>query len=67
MKAPTIEFVSLDTGWSSGNAALKKNMMVSLPLSQNGENRFSVKVLDEFGHEKAIGNSEIIIRAVFQR
>lgn len=57
----TIEFVSLDTGWSSGNAALKKNMMVTLPLSQNGENRFSVKVLDEFGHEKAIGNSEIII------
>ena len=51
----------MDTGWSSGNAALKKNMMVSLPLSQNGENRFSVKVLDEFGHEKAIGNSEIII------
>lgn len=57
----TIEFVSLDTGWSSGNAALKKNMMVTLPLPQNGENRFSVKVLDEFGHEKAIGNSEITI------
>ena len=57
----TIEFVSLDTGWSSGNAALKKNMMVTLPLLQNGENRFSVKVLDEFGHEKAIGNSEITI------
>ena len=57
----TIEFISLDTGWSSGNAALKKNMMVTLPLPQNGENRFSVKVLDEYGHEKAIGNSEIII------
>lgn len=57
----TIEFVSLDTGWSSGNAALKKNMMVTLPLLQNGENRFSVKVLDEFGQEKAIGNSEITI------
>ena len=35
----TIEFISLDTGWSSGNAALKKNMMVTLPLPQNGENR----------------------------
>lgn len=57
----TIEFISLDTGWSSGTAVLKQNMMVSLPLSQNGENRFSVKVLDEYGHEKAIGNSEIII------
>ena len=35
--------------------------MISLPLSQNGENRFSVKVLDEYGHEKAIGASEIVI------
>lgn len=57
----TIEFVSLDTGWSSGTAALKNNLMVTLPLSQSGENRFAVKVLDAFGHEKSIGNSEIII------
>lgn len=57
----TIQFTSLDTGWSSGNAALKKNLMIDLPLSQNGENRFSVKVFDEFGHEKSIGTSEIII------
>jgi molecular chaperone DnaK len=57
----TIQFKSLDTGWSSGNAALKKNLMIDLPLSQNGENRFAVKVFDEFGHEKSIGTSEIII------
>ena len=57
----TIQFTSLDTGWSSGNAALKKNLMIDLPLSQNGENRFAVKVFDEFGHEKSIGTSEIII------
>lgn len=57
----TIQFTSLDTGWSSGNAELKKNLMVDLPLSQNGENRFSVKVFDEFGHEKTIGTPEIII------
>lgn len=57
----TIEFLSLDTGWSSGNAALKKNLMVTLPLSQNGENRFSVKVFDEYGHEKSIGTAEIVI------
>ena len=57
----TIEFVSLDTGWTSGNAPLKKKLMISLPLSQNGENRFSVKVFDEYGHEKAIGTSEIVI------
>ena len=57
----TIQFTSLDTGWSSGNAALKKNLMIELPLSQNGENRFAVKVFDEFGYEKSIGTSEVII------
>ena len=57
----TIQFTSLDTGWSSGNAILKKNLMIDLPLSQNGENRFAVKVFDEFGHEKQIGTSEITI------
>ena len=57
----TIQFTSLDTGWSSGSASLKKNLMIDLPLSQNGENRFAVKVLDEFGHEISIGTSEITI------
>lgn len=57
----TIQFTSLDTGWSSGNAILKENLMISLPLSQNGENSFSVKVFDEFGHEQPIGTSKIII------
>ena len=57
----TIEFTSLDTGWSSGYAELKKNLMIDLPLSRNGENRFAVKVFDEFGHEKTIGTSEITI------
>lgn len=61
----TIQFTSLDTGWSSGNAALMKNLMIDLPLSQNGENRFAVKVFDEFGHEKSIGTSEIIITKTF--
>ncbi len=57
----TIQFTSLDTGWSSGNAALKKNLIIELPLSQNGENRFAVKVFDEYGHEKSIGTSEVTI------
>ena len=57
----TIQFTSLDTGWSSGNAILKENLMISLPLSQNGENSFSVKVFDEFGHEQPIGTSKIVI------
>ena len=57
----TIEFTSSDTGWSSGSAALKNNMMVSLPLSKNGENAFTVKVLDEFGREQPIGTNTIVI------
>ena len=57
----TIEFISLDTGWSSGNAQLKKNLIVTLPLAQNGENRFSARVFDELGHDKPIGNPDIII------
>ena len=57
----TIEFTSSDTGWSSGSAALKNNMMVSLPLSKNGENAFIVKVMDEFGREQPIGSNIIVI------
>ena len=57
----TIEFTSSDTGWSSGSAALKNNLMVSLPLSKNGENAFTVKVLDEFGREQPIGCNTIVI------
>lgn len=57
----TIQFTSLDTGWSSGNAILKENLMITLPLSQSGENRFAVKVFDEFGHEQPIGTNKIVI------
>ena len=57
----TIQFTSLDTGWSSGRATLKENLLISLPLSQSGENCFAVKVFDEFGHEQPIGTSKIII------
>ena len=57
----TIEFTSSDTGWSSGSAILKNNMMVSLPLSKSGENSFTVKVMDEFGREQPIGSNTIVI------
>lgn len=57
----TIQFTSLDTGWSSGSAILKNNLIVELPLSKDGENRFSVKVCDEYGQEKATGISSIMI------
>lgn len=57
----TILFTSRDTGWSSGSALLKKNLIVDLPLSLHGENRFFVKVFDEYGREKAITISEITV------
>lgn len=57
----TIQYISLDTGWSSGKANLSKNLMVDLPLAKSGENRFDIKVYDEFGHEKSIGTSQITI------
>ena len=57
----TILFTSLDTGWTSGNAPLKDKAMLDLPLSKNGENRFSVKVFDEFGKEISAISEPIII------
>lgn len=57
----TIQFKSNDTGWSSGNAALTNGLMITLPLSQNGENSFSVKVLNELGQEQTVGANKIVI------
>lgn len=57
----TIQFTSNDTGWSSGSAALTNGLMITLPLSKNGENGFSVKVLNEFGQEQAVGTNKIVI------
>lgn len=61
LKGHSIQFTSLDTGWTSGNAALKAKLMVELPLARNGENRFAVRVFDEYGHEKSIGTNSIVI------
>ena len=57
----TIEFYSLDTGWSSGAGPLTKERMVSLPLPQMGENRFAVRVRDALGREKEVGDPHILI------
>lgn len=57
----SIQITSLDTGWSSGSAVLKQNLIINLPLSQSGDNRFSVKVLDSVGHEVPIGSTELVI------
>lgn len=57
----TIQFTSLDTGWSSGRANLAENTAFSLPLARNGENAFTVQVFDEWGHEQPTGTERIII------
>ncbi len=57
----SILFTSLDTGWTSGNAPLKDRAMLELPLSKSGDNRFSVKVFDEFGKEISFSAEPIII------
>lgn len=56
-----IEFTCLDTGWRSGRASLVSNLIVDLPLEQNGVNRFSIKVFNEYGYEVPIGTSQIAI------
>lgn len=57
----TIQFTSNDTGWSSGSAALSNGLMITLPLAKNGDNSFSVKVLNELGQEQAVGTNKIVI------
>ena len=61
MDGYSIQFVSLDSGWTSGNAPLRNNLMIDLPMSQNGENRFEVRVFDEFGHEVKSGIDPIVV------
>lgn len=40
---------------------LTNNLMIELPLAQNGENRFLIKVLDEIGHEQDAFSKNLII------
>lgn len=56
-----VQFTSLDTGWSSGSAKLTDQLVMTLPLTQNGENRFSVMVSDSRGNFLRTGVSEIVI------
>ena len=57
----SIQFTSDNSGWTSGLASLTPDLKVQLPLSQNGDNTFSVKVLDAFGRECNIGVNKIVI------
>lgn len=61
MNGFTIQFTSLDSGWTSGNASLRNNLMIDLPLSKNGENRFAVKVYDEIGNEVDCGIQTVVV------
>lgn len=56
-----ISFTSLDNGWNSGNSPLQNNALIVLPLCKNGENRFTVKAIDNYGRQIPIGVSEISI------
>lgn len=61
MEGYSIQFVSKDTGWSSGNAPLRDRLMIDLPLTKNGENRFEVKVLDNYGQEVNAGIGTVVV------
>lgn len=57
----TIQFTSLNTGWTSGSAVLRNRLMMTLPLTESGNNQFSVEVFNEFGRPVPIGVSTITI------
>lgn len=52
---------SLDTGWSSGRAALKDGASVEVSLSKPGDNTFKVFVLDSNGAPLALREDKIIV------
>ena len=63
-RAPAgIEFQidSLDTGWSSGRAALKDGASVELSLTKPGDNIFKVFVFDSNGAPVALREDKIVI------
>ena len=57
----TAEITSADTGWSSGRIALNSDVILDLPLSNSGENKFDIVVFDTFGKALPIKENRIII------
>ena len=57
----TIEFVSSDTGWTSGRLPLSANAISELPLAKSGDNHFSVSVFDELGRKIQLEDNTITI------
>jgi molecular chaperone DnaK len=41
-----LEITSLDSGWSSGNIDFNNGKLVDIPLHNNGENAFEIKIFD---------------------
>jgi molecular chaperone DnaK len=56
-----VEFVSMDSGWSSGRVPLENNLSLDLPLSQKGDNMFNVFVYNSLGQEQKLENNRIVI------
>jgi len=57
----TLEITSLDNGWSSGKTDLKTGKMYEIPLINNGENNFEIKILDSQGNPISLQENKIII------
>ncbi|MBQ6582660.1 MAG: Hsp70 family protein [Mogibacterium sp.] len=57
----TVEFHSLDTGWTSGRIRLEDKRITQFPLSGQGENRFRATLYDENGQPVAGELEEIVI------
>ena len=55
------EIKSLDSGWSSGRTKLANGSSLTLPLQNNGDNVFEVKVYDSFGRPIKLDESRIVI------
>jgi len=57
----TVEITSIDSGWSSGRAALKNGMTLDLPLYKDGENEFGVVIYDTYGQAFHSSETRIVI------
>ena len=65
MEGYTFEISSLDSGWTSGLAALKNKAIVTVPLHKRGENKFNVEVYDRGGDAIFLENDTIVITKTY--
>lgn len=56
-----VEIISIDTGWTSGRAALRSGMILEVPLIKDGDNTFEVSVYDRLGHMVSLKEDRIVI------